>query len=60
VWCGLALGLANGSDLYKRGLITKEGGHEAMDHYFHQVSRTPPAEGDAGSSTSTNTERSKA
>jgi len=41
VWCGLALGLLNGSDLYKRGLITKEGGREAMDHYFHQVSRTP-------------------
>jgi DNA-binding HxlR family transcriptional regulator len=62
-WCGLALGLGNASDLYKRGLITKEGGREAMDHYFHQVSQTAPSEGDAagepgGSSTSTNTERS--
>ena len=46
VWCGLALGLADGSDLYKRGLITKEGGREAMDHYFHQVTRTSPGESD--------------
>jgi DNA-binding HxlR family transcriptional regulator len=41
VWCGLALGLADGSALYKRGLITKEGGRQAMDHYFHQVTRPP-------------------
>jgi DNA-binding HxlR family transcriptional regulator len=63
VWCGLALGLANGSDLYKRGLITKEGGREAMDHYFHQVSKPPPeAEQDSsavsGSSRSIHSERS--
>ncbi|MFQ5418649.1 MAG: winged helix-turn-helix transcriptional regulator [Myxococcota bacterium] len=45
VWCGLALGLADGSDLYKRGLITKEGGRQAMDHYFHQVSRAVPTSG---------------
>jgi len=42
-WCSLALGLANASDLYQRGLITKEGGREAMDHYFHQVSQSEPA-----------------
>ena len=39
-WCGLALGLVGGSDLYQRGLITKEGGREAMDHFFHQVSQS--------------------
>jgi DNA-binding HxlR family transcriptional regulator len=39
-WCTLALGLADASDFYKRGLITKEGGREAMDDYFHQVSQS--------------------
>jgi DNA-binding HxlR family transcriptional regulator len=62
IWCGLALGLANASDLYKRGFITKEGGRQAMDHYFHQVTQTPPGEGVfeeiGGPSTATNTERS--
>jgi len=39
VWCGVALGLVDARDVYKRGLLTKEGGAEAMDHYFHQVAR---------------------
>jgi DNA-binding HxlR family transcriptional regulator len=63
IWCGLALGLANASDLYKRGLISKEGSRQAMDHYFHQVPQAAPDEGDAavepgGPSTPTDTERS--
>jgi hypothetical protein len=62
IWCGLALGLANASDLYKRGLISKEGSRQAIDHYFHQVSETPPGEGifveTVGASTPTNSERS--
>src|SRR5258706_11883687 len=37
VWCGVALGLIDARDLYHRGLLRKEGGLEAMDHYFHQV-----------------------
>jgi len=37
VWCGVALGLIDARDLYQRGLLRKEGGLEAMDHYFHQV-----------------------
>ena len=61
-WCGLALSLADDRDLYDRGLITKEGGREAMDHYFHQVPRTSPGEGAAaktgGPSNSKNTQRS--
>ena len=36
-WCGVALGLLDARDVYKRGLMSKEGGREAMDHYFHQV-----------------------
>ena len=39
VWCGVALGIADARDLYKRGLMTKEGGREAMDHFFMQISR---------------------
>ena len=29
--------LIDARDLYRRGLLRKEGGVEAMDHYFHQV-----------------------
>lgn len=36
-WCALALGLADGREMVKRGLLVKDGGREAMDHYFHQV-----------------------
>ncbi len=38
VWCAMALGLADARDLVKRGLLTKDGGPAAMDHYFHQIS----------------------
>jgi DNA-binding HxlR family transcriptional regulator len=57
LWCGIALGLVDASDAFRRGLLTKEGGREAMDDYFHQVSRperpsgpepgTEPASGSA-------------
>jgi DNA-binding HxlR family transcriptional regulator len=39
VWCGMALGLEDARDLVKRGLMTKEGSRDAMDHYFHQIAR---------------------
>lgn len=42
VWCGVALGLADARDMVKRGLMTKDGAHEAMDEYFHQVRRGGP------------------
>jgi DNA-binding HxlR family transcriptional regulator len=49
IWCGVALGLLDARDLYKRGLITKEGSREALDHYFHQISgREPGREPAAG------------
>jgi DNA-binding HxlR family transcriptional regulator len=38
-WCGVALGLLDARDAMKRGLLHKEGGREAMDHYFHQPAR---------------------
>jgi DNA-binding HxlR family transcriptional regulator len=37
IWCAVALGLLDARDLYHRGLLQKEGGDQAMDHYFHQV-----------------------
>jgi len=39
VWCGVALGSVDARDAVKRGLMTKDGAHHAMDEYFHQPSR---------------------
>ena len=47
-WCSLALGLARGRDLFEQGLLAKEGGREAMDHYFHQVAHAPVESGSEG------------
>lgn len=40
VWCGVALGRLDARDAIKRGLLTKDGGPEAMDFYFHQIARS--------------------
>ncbi len=40
VWCAMALGLADARDLVKRGLVKKDGGPAAMDHYFQQIDRS--------------------
>ena len=37
VWCGVALGLLSAREVHRQGLLSKEGGREALDHYFHQV-----------------------
>ena len=51
VWCRLALGLANASELYRDGQLAKEGGREAMDDYFRQVAHARPGiSGDTGES----------
>jgi DNA-binding HxlR family transcriptional regulator len=42
-WCGMALGLTDARDLVRAGIMTKDGGDIAMDHYFHQI--TPPEDG---------------
>ena len=39
VWCGVALGFLDPRDARKRGLLEKEGGREALDHFFHQIAR---------------------
>jgi DNA-binding HxlR family transcriptional regulator len=51
VWCAMALGLADARDLVKRGLVVKDGGAAAMDHYFYQIhrSRSSKEKDDAGS-----------
>lgn len=38
-WCGVALGLTDPRQAVEQGLMTKDGGREAMDYYFHQISR---------------------
>ena len=42
VWCGVALGFLDARDAVKRGLLTKDGGREALDHFFHQIPRPEP------------------
>lgn len=39
IWCGVALGFVDPRDAMKRGLMSKEGGREALDRYFHQVAK---------------------
>jgi len=50
VWCAVALGLTDPRQPMKLGTMTKDGGKAALDHYFHQPSRSsrphPGREGD--------------
>ncbi len=46
-WCGMALGLLDARELARRGLLVKDGGREAMDHYFHQIGGSATSEGEA-------------
>lgn len=39
VWCGVALGIADARAIHREGLMSKDGGREAMDFYFHQIAR---------------------
>lgn len=39
VWCGVALGRLDPREAVRSGLLVKDGGREAMDHYFHQIAR---------------------
>ena len=47
IWCGMALGIVDARDLFRKGLISKEGSREAMDEYFHQISHPGRVESDA-------------
>ena len=39
IWCGVALGVTDPREVVEQGQMTKDGGREAMDFYFHQISR---------------------
>lgn len=39
VWCSVALGIADAAEVVRGGMMSKDGGREAMDHYFHQINR---------------------
>ncbi|MEO8605394.1 MAG: winged helix-turn-helix transcriptional regulator [bacterium] len=39
VWCSVALGLADAKAVVRDGLMSKDGGREALDYYFHQIAR---------------------
>ena len=39
VWCSVALGIADASQIVRSGMMSKDGGREAMDYYFHQINR---------------------
>jgi DNA-binding HxlR family transcriptional regulator len=41
VWCGVALGIADARAVHRGGLMSKDGGREALDFYFHQIGRQP-------------------
>ncbi len=40
IWCGVALGFLDAREAAQNGQLSKEGGRQAMDHYFHQIART--------------------
>jgi DNA-binding HxlR family transcriptional regulator len=60
VWCAVALGFLDGRDAIKRGLMTKDGGRAAMDHYFHQVAKLQVAAAEAAPAEPAAPERSRA
>lgn len=39
VWCAVALGIADARQVYREGRMIKDGGRQALDYYFHQISR---------------------
>jgi len=47
-WCGVALGILDARDVVRRGLMTKDGGSQALDHYFHRVSTLGRGRGPGG------------
>jgi DNA-binding HxlR family transcriptional regulator len=49
VWCGVALGVHDAVDAIKQGQMTKDGSHQAMDQYFHQLSSRSRVDADQAS-----------
>jgi DNA-binding HxlR family transcriptional regulator len=44
-WCAVALGFLDPRDARKRELLVKQGGREALDHFFHQIARAGASSG---------------
>ncbi len=42
-WCAIALGIADAGEAFRNGSLAKDGDHHAMDDFFYQIARTPPA-----------------
>jgi DNA-binding HxlR family transcriptional regulator len=59
VWCGVALGFVDGREAIKRGLMIKDGGRAALDHYFHQVANLRVSAGEAATAGPPAPERSR-
>jgi hypothetical protein len=43
VWCAVALGISDAKAVHRDGLMSKDGGREALDFYFLQINRQPLA-----------------
>jgi DNA-binding HxlR family transcriptional regulator len=41
VWCAVALGISDAKAVHREGLMSKDGGREALDYYFLQINRQP-------------------
>jgi DNA-binding HxlR family transcriptional regulator len=59
VWCAVALGIEDAREVYRRGLMTKDGSHEAMDRYFYQVSELRHGDSAAGNGSSARAQKRK-
>jgi hypothetical protein len=49
VWCGVALGVLDAVEAIKQGQMKKDGSHQAMDQYFHQISGRSHVDADSAS-----------
>jgi DNA-binding HxlR family transcriptional regulator len=47
VWCSVALGIADARHTVQQGLMSKDGGRQAMDYYFYQINRAAKPNGEA-------------
>jgi DNA-binding HxlR family transcriptional regulator len=40
-WCAVALGMLDAHEALEQGLMTKDGGRDSLDRYFHQIGSPP-------------------
>ena len=56
-WCAIALGIADAGEAHRAGKLAKDGGHQAMDHYFFQIARSQRAPSKQGKPAKPSTRR---